>query len=159
MRLWQGSPGTASDHVCLALMSLLNIWGHITTVPTSSSGTLTNVLKHRHRTWHPIPSQYTDTGPTCHCAMHWCGTSHWNTQLPILMCLVRPDHEILPRPFTHIANAELYDAVIVVVSQKFGRQCTVPTGSSTRDLWCASPLPYQLAHSCFYCGFKMWLFK
>ena len=41
-------------------------------------------------------SQYTDTGPTCRCAIHWRGTSHWNTQLPILMTWVRPDHEILP---------------------------------------------------------------
>ena len=44
-----------------------------------------HVTVYRHRTWHPIPSQYTDTAPTCRCAIHWCGTSHWNTQLPILM--------------------------------------------------------------------------
>ena len=44
----------------------------------------------RHRTWHPTPSQYTDTRPTCHCAIHWCGTSHWNTELPILMSWVMP---------------------------------------------------------------------
>ena len=30
----------------------------------------------RHRTWHPNQSQYTDTGPFCHCAIHWSGTSH-----------------------------------------------------------------------------------
>ena len=34
--------------VCLGLKSLLNIWGHIATVPACSSGTLTNVLPHRH---------------------------------------------------------------------------------------------------------------
>ena len=47
----------------------------------------------RHRTRHPTPSQYTDTGPTCHCAIHCC-----NTQLPILMSWVRPspDRKILP---------------------------------------------------------------
>ena len=57
-----------------------NIWGHIATVPTCSSRTLTNVLPHwnampqtqdmtphpvteyRQRTWHPTPSQNTDTG-------------------------------------------------------------------------------------------------
>ena len=33
--------------VCLGLTSLWNIWGHITTVPACSSGTLTNVLPHR----------------------------------------------------------------------------------------------------------------
>ena len=32
---------------CLGLMSLLNIWGHIATVPACSSVTLTNVLPHR----------------------------------------------------------------------------------------------------------------
>ena len=32
--------------VCLGLTSFLNIWGHITTVPACSSGTLTNVLPH-----------------------------------------------------------------------------------------------------------------
>ena len=33
--------------VCLGLTSLLNIWGHITTVPACSSDTLTIVLPHR----------------------------------------------------------------------------------------------------------------
>ena len=33
--------------VCLGLKSLWNIWGHITTVPACSSGTLTNMLPHR----------------------------------------------------------------------------------------------------------------
>ena len=36
----------------------------------------TRIPCHRYRTWHPTPSQYTDTGPTCRCAIHWCGTSH-----------------------------------------------------------------------------------
>ena len=59
----------------------------------------------RHRTWNPIQSQYTDMGPTCRCAIHWCGTSHCNTQLPILMSWVRPDREILPRPSTHTSES------------------------------------------------------
>ena len=58
----------------------------------------------RHRTWHPTPSQYTDTGPTCRCAIHWCVTSHWNTQLPILMFWVRPDQEILLQPPIHTSK-------------------------------------------------------
>ena len=33
--------------VCGGLTSFLNIWGHITMVPSHSSGTLTNVLQHR----------------------------------------------------------------------------------------------------------------
>ena len=32
------------------------------------------------------------------CAIHWCGM---NTRLAILMSWVRPDREILPRPYTH----------------------------------------------------------
>ena len=34
-------------NVCLGLALLLNIYGHIATVPTCSRGTLTNVLPHR----------------------------------------------------------------------------------------------------------------
>ena len=109
----------------------------------------TGMSCHRHRTQHSTLSQYTDTGPTCRCAIHWCGTSHWNTQLPILMSWVRPDLEILPDLPHTPANAQFYDAVIVVVSQKLGRKCTVPTEVWTRDLWCANPLRYPLTHSCF----------
>ena len=73
----------------------------------------------RHRTWHPTPSQYTDTGPTCRCAIRWCGTSHWNTQLPILMsCLSWKSFPDLPHT---TANAQL-DAVMVVNSWKFSRK-------------------------------------
>ena len=77
---------------------------------------------HRHRTGHPTPAQYTDIGLTCRCAIHLCGTSHWNTQLPILMSWVRPDREILHRPSTHIpANAQL-GAVMVINSRKLSRK-------------------------------------
>ena len=96
----------------------------------------------RHRTWHPTR------------AIHWCGTTHWNTKLPILMSWVRPDRGILPNlphtrthahthASTHTANAKLYGAGMAVVSQKLGRKCTVSTES------CASPLRYPLDHSCF----------
>ena len=44
-----------------------------------------------HKTWHPTPSQYTDTGPTCRCGIHWCGMSHWNTQLAIFLSWVKPN--------------------------------------------------------------------
>ena len=74
-----------------------------------SSGTLTNVLSQRNamlqtQNMTPTSPQYTDTGPTCRCAIHWCGTSHRNTQLPILMSWVRPDREILPQPSTHTSE-------------------------------------------------------
>ena len=102
----------------------------------------TGLAYRRHRAWHPTPSQYTDTGSTCRCAIHWCGASHWNTQLPILMYWVRSDREILPRPSIHTpTNAQLYGVDMVVVSQNFGRKCTVLTGSWTRDMWCVIRSP------------------
>ena len=70
----------------------------------------------RHRTWHRTPPQYTDTGPTYRCAIH--GTSHWNTQLPISMSWMRPDLKSFPDLPHKPPNAQLYDAVIVVASQK-----------------------------------------
>ena len=73
----------------------------------------------RDKTWHPTQLQYTGTGPTCRFAIHWCGTSHWNTQLPISIYWVRPDREILPRPSTHTSES---DAVKVIISWKLGRK-------------------------------------
>ena len=74
-------------------------------LPACSSDILNNVLPRcRHGTWHPTLSQYTDTGPTCRCAIHWCAMSHWNTQLPILIPWVRPDREILLRLSTHTSE-------------------------------------------------------
>ena len=89
-------------------LTFSNIWGHIMTVPARSSDTLTNVLPHRHITWQPTPSQYKDTGSTCRCSIHWCGTSHWNTHLPILMSWVRPDRKILPWPSTHTSKCSTW---------------------------------------------------
>ena len=132
----------------------LNIWGYIATVPACSSGALINVLPHRNamsqtQDMTPTLSQYTDTGPTCRCATHWCRMSLWNTHLPILMSLVRPNWEIHPDlPLTK-ANAQLDDAVMVVVSQKLCRKCTVLAESWTWDLWHAHLLRYLLIHSCF----------
>ena len=69
----------------------------------------------------PHQSQYTDRESTFHWAIHW--TTHWNTKLlPVLMSWVRTDQEFLALPSTH-------DAVMVVVSQKFGIKGTVPTDS------------------------------
>ena len=105
-------------------------------------------------TWHPTPSHYTDTGPTCRCAIHWCGTSHWNTQLPILMSWVRSDREILPPPF----HSQL-DAVMVQVSRKLCRKYRTNQVLNPGPVVCepitlpAGPqvlLRYPLTHSCFY---------
>ena len=81
-----------------------------------------NMPHHRHRTWHPAPAEYTDTGPTYRCVAHWCGTSHWNTQLPILMSWVRPDRETFR---DLLGNAQLYDVVMVVVSLNLGKKYRV----------------------------------
>ena len=62
------------------------------------------------------------------------------------------------RPHTP-ANAQLHDAVMVVVSQTLGWKCTVPTESWIRDLWCANPLRYPLAHSCFFIEVEIVLFQ
>ena len=50
-----------------------------------------------------------------------CGTSYWNTQLPIFMSWVRPAWEILPDLPHTPANAQL-DAVMVVNSRKLSRK-------------------------------------
>ena len=117
-------------------------------MPACGSRSLTDVLPHRNimpqtqdMKSHPVTVGYTDTGPTCRCAINWCGTPHYNTQLTILMIWVRRDRYILPRPSTHTpANAQMYDAVVVVVSQKLGRKCTVPTVSWT----CGVPIHYAI---------------
>ena len=50
------------------------------------------------------------------------------------MSWVRPHREILPQPSAHTpANSQLYDAVLMVVSQKLGRKCR-PIVQSINDL-------------------------
>ena len=80
----------------------------------------------RQRTQHPTPSQYTNTGPSCCCAINWSGMSYQNTQLPTLMSFVRPDQEIILRPSTHQRTLNsIYDAFMVVARRKLGRKyCT-----------------------------------
>ena len=62
------------------------------------------------------------------------------------MSQLRPHLEILPLP----SNNQLYDAVMVVVRQKLGRKCSIPTESRIRDLSCPNPWRYLLTHSCFF---------
>ena len=89
----QVTPSVGDDIVMFVwgLTSLLNMRSY------RDGGTLTNVLSHRvdmlqtqDMTPYPGLSQFTDTGPTCRCAIHWWWTSHWNTQLLISMSGVRP---------------------------------------------------------------------
>ena len=81
--------------VCLGLMFLLNIWGHITTVPASSSGTLTNVLPHRNA----MPQTQNMTSHPVKVYKHGadlslCYPLIWNVTLEY----TATHWEILPRP-------------------------------------------------------------
>ena len=81
--------------------------------------------------------------------MMWKVTLEYTTTH--LMSSIRLNWEILPRPSTHTpANAQLCNAVMVVVSQNLGRKSTVHTGSWTKNQWYAILLSYPLAHSCLY---------
>ena len=84
----------------------------------------------RHRTWHPNPSQYTDTGTTCRCAIHWCGTSHWKPQQPILMSWVRYDQEIIPPPSTRTSERSTLWCLFILLNPSFQLwnwiECTSP---------------------------------
>ena len=95
--------------VCLSWTSLLNIWGHITTVPACSSGTFSNVQPHRNAmqqtqgmTPHPVTVYWHRADLSLCYLLMWNVTL--NTQLPILMYWVRLDLEILPRPSTHTSK-------------------------------------------------------
>ena len=88
----------------------------------------------RYRTWHPTPSQYTDTGPTCRAGIH---------NYPF-QCL---GSDMIEKSFPNLPHIP---AGMVVVSQKLGRKWTVPTGSRTCDLRHANPLHYLLGNMCFF---------
>ena len=124
--------------VCWGLTSFLNIWGHITTVPACSSGTLTNVLPLRIVIPHNTPPRHsiqTQGRPVV--VLQIDVERHtWIHNYP-LRCLgsypIEKSFSDLPHT---AANAQLYDAVMVVVSQKLGRKSrtTLTTESWTRDL-------------------------
>ena len=133
----------------LGLMSLWNIWGHIMTVPACSSDTLTNVLPQRNAmrqttTWHPTPSQYTDTGPTC--PLMWNVTLEYTATHFNVLGETRPGNPSLTF-HTHQRTLNLMLSWWSTVGSSV--ESTVPTGSWTRNLWCANPLRYPLAHSDF----------
>ena len=129
--------------VCLDITSLLNIWGHIRTVPACSSGALTKVLPHRNAmsqtqdmTPHPVTVyQHRANLSLCYPLM-WNVTLEYTTTHFNVLSKTFPDLPHTP------ANAQL------------GRKCIAPTGSWTRDLWSANPLHYPIAHSCFFILFR-----
>ena len=157
--IWRWSQVTYCLFVCLGLTSLWNIWGHITTVPACSSGTLTNVLPHRNA----MP-QTQDTTPHPvtvyrHGAdLSLCYPSMWNVTLEYtsthfnVLGETRPGNPS-PTFHTHQRTFNLMLSWWSTVGSSV--ESTVPTGSWTRDLWCANPVRYPLAHS----DFLKWLIK
>ena len=139
-------------------MYLLNIWGHITTVSACISGTLTDVLPHRNVM---TQTQDTTTHPVTiyrHMAdLSLCNPLMWNVTLEYTATHFNVLGETQPgnpsRPSTHTpANVQFYDAVVVEVSRKLGRKYNT---YRVLNLWCANPLHYPLAHSCFLCVLEL----
>ena len=139
--------------VCLGLTSLWNTWGHITTVPACSSGTLTNVLPHRNampQTQDTTPHPVTVYRHRANLSL--CYPSMWNVTLEYtathfnVLGETRPGNPS-PNFHTHQLTFNLMLSWWSTVGSSV--ESTVPTGSWTRDLWCANPVRYPLAHSDF----------
>ena len=95
--------------LCWGLTSLLNIWGHIATVPGCNSGSLTNVLSHRNAmpqtqvmTPHPVTLYRHRANLSLCYPLMWNATLEYTTTH--FNVLVRPDQEILPRPSTNTSE-------------------------------------------------------
>ena len=139
--------------VCLGLTSLWNIWGHIMTVPACSSGTLTNVLPHRNampQTQNTTPHPVTVYRHGANLSL--CYPSMWNVTLEYtathfnVLGETQPGNPS-PTFHTHQRTFNLMLSWWSTVGSSV--ESTVPTGSWTRDLWCANPVRYPLAHSDF----------
>ena len=140
-QLWQGPSGELSKATFLSisilfcfvfgLTSLLNIWGHIEKVPACSSGTLTNVLPHRNAM---LQTQDTTPHPVTVCRLgvdlslcYPLCYPLWNVTLECtathFICLGSdPTGKSFPDLPHTPANAQLYDAVLVVASGKLSRK-------------------------------------
>ena len=136
------------------LTSLWNIWGHITTVPACSSGTLTNVLPHRNampQTQDTTPHPVTVYRHGANLSL--CYPSMWNVTLEYtathfnVLGETRPGNPS-PTFHTHQRTFNLMLSWWSTVGSSV--ESTVPTGSWTRDLWCTNPVRYPLAHSDFH---------
>ena len=142
-----------SDLFVWVLTSLWNIWGHITTVPACSSGTLTNVLPHRNampQTQDTTPHPVTVYRHGANLSL--CYPSMWNVTLEYtathfnVLGETRPGNPS-PTFHTHQRTFNLMLSWWSTVGSSV--ESTVPTGSWTRDLWCANPVRYPLGHSDF----------
>ena len=140
---------------------LITVYRYRTWHPTPS--------QYRHRTWHPTPSQYTDKGhdiPPCHNIQTQDMTSHPVTvyrhgaDLSLCYPLMWITHakyttthfNVLgetqsgnPSPTFHTHQQSLNLMLLCWWSVGSSVASTVPTGSWTRDLWCANPLCFLLA--------------
>ena len=145
------------DYVCTYVCLGFNIWCHNLLrlcLFYSSSGTLTSVLPHRNampqtHDMTPLPvTVYRHGAELLMCSQWmWKVTMEYISPHLIVFGQIRPGN---PSPtFYTPANAKIYDAVMVVVSQKLRRKCAVPAESWTRALWSANPLRYPLVHGCF----------
>ena len=113
--------------VCLGLTSLWNIWGHITTVPACSNGTLTNVLPHRNAmpqtqdtTPHPVTVYRQGANLSLCYPLMWYVTLEYTATHFNVLGETRPGNPS-PTFHTHQRNAQL-DAVTVVNSRKLSRE-------------------------------------
>ena len=99
-------------------------------VPTCSSGTLTNVLPHRNamsQTQDMTPHRVTVYRHGTDLSL--CYPLMWNVTLEytaIHFNVLGQTRSGNPSPTLH---TQLYDASMVVVSQKLGRKCTLPIWS------------------------------
>ena len=137
-------------------------------VPVYMRGTLTNVLPQ----WNVMP-QTQDMSPhpvrvyrhgadlsLCYPMMWTVAREYTTTHVHVFES--DPTEKVLPRPSTHTpANAQLYDAAIVIVSQKLCRKCILLALLTLRPVVCESitltarlQLPHfillQWRHGLFY---------
>ena len=87
-----------------------------------------------------VGTTMTEIGPTCCLAIHWCGTTHWNKKLPILLSWVRSN-----RNLSNVQRTLNYIWCCCGCSQSETWVKVYPTtGSWTWDLWHANSLHYLL---------------
>ena len=120
-------------------------------MPACSSGTLTNVLPHRNampQTQDTTPHPVTVYRHGANLSL--CYPSMWNVTLEYtathfnVLGETRPGN---PSPTFHTHQRTLNLMLSWWSTVGSSVESTVPTGSWTRDLWCANPVRYPLAHS------------
>ena len=126
-------------------------WCHLTIV--GKMGTLTNVLPHRNA----IPQtqdmiRHSVTVYRHGVDLSLCYPLMWNVTLEYTATHFNVLGETRtgnPSPTFHTHQRTLNLMLLWWLTVGSSVESTVPTGSWTRDLWCANPLRYPLAHSDF----------